>query len=60
MKWRISNNKRFPTELFGCTPFQVLNGKIPDKLLFKELINQARKDRVITNKNFNDCPILSV
>lgn len=54
------NNERFPTELFGCTPLQVLNGKIPNKLLFKELINQARKDRVVTNKNFNDCPILSV
>ena len=40
------------SRILSAAILKVLNGKIPDKLLFKELINQARKDRVITNKNF--------
>lgn len=49
------NHERFPTDLFGYTPMEVLNGKIPDKDKFKEQIAIAKTERVIINQNFNDC-----
>ena len=51
------NNHRYPTELYGLTPFEVVNGKIPDKNHFKEKIQLARKDRTKINQQFNDCKI---
>lgn len=44
------NNLRYPGELFGLTPLEVLNGAIPDKHKFKEQIAQARHERIQTNK----------
>lgn len=49
------NHHRYPTDLFRLTPFEVVNGKIPDKNHFKEQIQKARKERVIINQQFNDC-----
>ena len=51
------NHHRYPTDLFGLTPIEVVNGKIPDKNHFKEKIQEARKNRVIVNQQFNDCKI---
>ena len=51
------NHHRYPTDLFGLTPLEVVNGKIPDKNHFKEKIQEARKNRVIINQQFNDCKI---
>lgn len=48
---------RYPVELFGYTPAQVLNGAIPDRRLFTEKIKEAGKKRIISNQNFNKCPI---
>ncbi|MBL4880303.1 MAG: hypothetical protein JKX82_03160 [Oleispira sp.] len=52
------NHHRYPTELYGLTPMEVVNGKIPDKHHFKEQIQTARKNRVEINQKFNDCKIL--
>ncbi|WP_339883497.1 hypothetical protein [Polaribacter vadi] len=51
------NHHRYPTDLFGLTPLEVVNGKIPDKNYFKEKIQEARKNRVLVNQQFNDCKI---
>lgn len=51
------NYERYPTDLFGLTPIEVVNGKIPDKNHFKEKIQEARKNRVEVNQQFNDCKI---
>ncbi len=51
------NHHRYPTDLFGLTPIEVVNGIIPDKNHFKEKIQRARKNRVVVNQQFNDCKI---
>lgn len=52
------NHHRFPNNLFGLTPFEVINGKIPDKDFFKNQISEAKLERVITNQSFNECAFL--
>jgi hypothetical protein len=52
------NYHRYPTDLFGYTPIEVLNGKIPDKHLFKESIREANIARYEKNRGFNQCKIL--
>lgn len=54
------NESRYPTELYGLTPQKVIDGQIPDKYFFSEVIKQARKERVLVNQNFNNCPIYSL
>ncbi|QTE21239.1 hypothetical protein [Polaribacter cellanae] len=49
------NHHRFPNGLFGLTPFEVINGKTPDKDFFKNQITEAKLDRVIKNQSFNEC-----
>lgn len=49
------NEERYFTEHTGRRPIDILNGKMPDKYLFKEQIEQARKDRIETNRQFNTC-----
>ncbi|WP_339884078.1 hypothetical protein [Polaribacter vadi] len=44
------NHNRYPTNLLGLTPFEAVNGKIPNKNHFKEKIQQARKNRVVLNQ----------
>jgi transposase InsO family protein len=51
------NHHKYPTDLFGLTPIEVVNGKIPDKNHFKDKIQEARKNRVAINQQFNDCKI---
>jgi transposase InsO family protein len=51
------NHHRYPTDLFGLTPLEVVSGKIPDKNHFKEKIQEARKNRILVNQQFNDCKI---
>tara|TARA_R110002051_G_C8744341_1_gene499508 strand:- start:979 stop:2217 length:1239 start_codon:yes stop_codon:yes gene_type:complete len=51
------NHHRYPTDLYGLTPFEVVEGKIPDKNHFKGKIQEARKNRVAVNQQFNDCKI---
>ncbi|WP_170064459.1 hypothetical protein [Polaribacter glomeratus] len=43
------NKERNPTDLFGLTPIELVNGKIPDKNHFIKKIQQASKNRVIIN-----------
>ena len=50
------NEQRYPTELYGYTPTQVLEGAIPDKHLFKEQRQEAKRLRVEENRIFKDCP----
>ncbi len=52
------NYKRYPTDLFGLTPMEVINGKIPDKDYFKNQIAEAKMDRISTNRAFNNCSSL--
>ena len=49
------NEERYFTEHTGLRPIDILNGKMPDKYLFKEQIEQARKNRIETNRQFNTC-----
>lgn len=49
------NYERYPTELYGYTTMEIIQGKILDKDRFKEQIVEARKSRVIANQQFNDC-----
>ena len=51
------NHHRYPTDLFGLTPLEVVNRKVPDKNHFKKKIQEARKNRVVVNQQFNDCKI---
>jgi len=49
------NYERYPTELYGYTTMEIIEGKIPNKDRFKEQILEARKSRVEVNQQFNDC-----
>ncbi len=49
------NYKRFPTELYGLNPMEVIAGKIPDKHRFKGQIKKAQISRIQTNQLFNNC-----
>lgn len=49
------NYERYPTELYGYTPMEIIKGKKPDKDRFKEQILEARQQRIIANQQFNNC-----
>ena len=49
------NHERYPTELYGYTPMEVIQGKVPDKHLFKDQIKKASKERIKQNQAFNLC-----
>jgi transposase InsO family protein len=49
------NYERFPTELYGLSPMEVVEGKIPDRHYFKQHIEHARKDRIRVNQAHNNC-----
>ena len=36
--------------LYGLTPIEVLQGAVPDKHFFKSKIQQAKQDRIVTNR----------
>jgi len=43
-------NNRYHSALYGYTPSEVLNGSVPDKHKFSAQIAQARKERILKNK----------
>lgn len=49
------NHERYPTELYGYTTMEIIEGKTPDKDRFAAQILLARKSRVEANQQFNDC-----
>ncbi|MCW3083931.1 MAG: transposase [Bacteroidetes bacterium] len=53
------NEKRYPKELYGLTPQQVLNGEIPDKNRFKEQIKAQKGVRYQKNKSAKFCDVCS-
>jgi hypothetical protein len=52
------NDNRFPFEFYGLTPMEVLKGETPDKAKFKEHIENAHKERLKENREFNGCPMV--
>ncbi len=49
------NHVRHPSDLYGLTTMEVINGKTPDKDYFKNQIAEAKIKRVTTNRVFNEC-----
>lgn len=49
------NYSRFPCRLYGKTPMEIVLGQSIDKFLFTETLQQAKANRVIANRNFNQC-----
>ena len=49
------NNERFPGDLYGLHPMEVIAGKSPNKDYFKQQIAEAKTRRIITNQTFNKC-----
>ena len=47
--------------LYGLTPYEVYNGKRPDKYMFRDKIREARKQRLIDNTAFEceDCEAIT-
>jgi len=56
--YRYYNYERFPTELFGLHPMEVIEGKKIDKHYYKEQIKQAGINRIKENQAFNQCKVL--
>lgn len=54
------NHSRFPSDFYGLTPMEVLNGESPNKTRFSEKIKKAQKERVIENRAFNKCSLVCV
>lgn len=52
------NFERYPTEHFGLTPIEVLEGEKPHRNRFSEQIVDERKIRIEKNRVFNKCCIL--
>jgi transposase InsO family protein len=52
------NLQRFPADLCGLHPIEVINGKLPDKDYFKNQISEAKTNRIATNKAFNKCALI--
>lgn len=53
------NHKRYPSDLLGFSPMEVLQGNIPDKNRYKEQINEAKLLRIDKNKAFNRCALMN-
>ena len=51
------NNQRYPSEHYGLTPYEVLEGEMPNKFRFTEQIKNRQKERLEENRSFNGCPI---
>lgn len=58
--FRYYNHSRFPSDFYGLTPIEVLNGERPDKTKFRERIKQGWKERVKENRAYNECPLICV
>ena len=53
------NWHRYPIELYGYAPMEVVRGAIPDKHRFRDDIKKAQKKRYLLNKAFTFCGICS-
>ncbi|MGP8215546.1 MAG: hypothetical protein ACLQQ4_08285 [Bacteroidia bacterium] len=51
------NWNRYPIELYGYAPMEVVKGKVPDKHRFAYRIKRAQKKRYIINKSTTYCGI---
>ena len=51
------NYKRFPIELHGCSPMEVVNGMIPDKHKFKKDLRITKHQRYLENKAARFCDV---
>jgi len=49
------NYHRYPSDHFGYTPMEVLNGKIPDRNKFKKQIKNGQTNRVKVNQSYDSC-----
>lgn len=58
--FRYYNHSRFPSDFYGLTPMEVLNGEKPDKTKFTERVKQGQKERIVENQEFNKCPLVCV
>lgn len=52
------NYERFPTDYYGLSPMEVLNGQTPNKFKFRTQMQKARKKRIKQNQEFNQCPLV--
>lgn len=53
------NHTRYPNDLLGLTPMEVIEGSKPDKNRYKEQINEAKLLRIQKNKTFNQCVLIN-
>lgn len=53
------NTKRYPKDLYGLLPQQVIDGHLPDKYMFKEQIKAQKKVRFMKNKAARFCDVCS-
>lgn len=49
------NYHRFPTELYGLAPMEVIDGALVDQKRFQKQIEQAQLNRKKTNREFKQC-----
>jgi len=52
------NHERYPGDLYGNTPYEVLNGSKPYKNKFHDVIKEAQQNRLTQNRTFNNCPVM--
>ncbi len=52
------NYQRFPADLCGLHPMEVINGKLPDKAYFKNQVADAKRSRITANRAFNKCAFI--
>lgn len=57
MYW--NDHHRYPVDLMGYTPYEVRQGKRPEKGMFTQQIEEARKQRHLDNKKAGLCGICS-
>jgi putative transposase len=49
------NHNRFPGALHGFSPFEVLNGAVPDKKRYQQKLIHAKEQRLIENGTLSRC-----
>jgi hypothetical protein len=52
-------HERYPSDHYGLTVTEVLNGEIPDKHKYQKEIRAAQLERYQFNINFNQCPTMT-
>ena len=54
------NYNRYLGRHLGLTPMEVLNGEMPDKNRYTEIIRGAKIKRIEENRLFNNCPLVCI